>query len=1006
MGAMRDYDDQDVDFSDLSDSNQSAVDKARQSWGSAEAIRGDDGYNPSSLSDAENSSVSPELDSNEENTLSKEDSPWSNNVKGGGTHKSRNSAQQGRFSKIKSIFKKRGAVIAAGGVAAGGGGLAFMFSMSLSALAPIHITQIITEKLNFAATSLDGGSETINVARTKGVSCKTALYCRFSTVSDKQLKKMQDAGFTINDGLEVEKTAFGRTKIQKLEYTNAAGKKITINNDTASIKKAFRTNAEFRSAYKKAYSGKFASFLDTSWNKIRGVFGWSKYPKTDEGKSPDKIAEDIVDDANKVGGEGELKTGDKKVDGEVEGGAEFNENLDKTNSFFDKVKSAGSDFKTKANAKIDDIKAKADGASAAQLPCAVYQVGNALSTGVKGIKMVKLAAFGLKFISLSQKIMAGDATTEEVTYLGDSIAGVLRQQEKEEDSTSSDSDTAEKTPSEKITAAFSYFADTAKTPEKIEGFTDSQGWKAIAYGDTINKKDDYTEKFSTGLSGAIADTFYGVRGALLNGVNLLGGKKKNVDDLCDTINGVVGDVVEAILTVGTLGVGGVVKAAVDYLAGEAMGLVIGKMIENLIPILAGKVISSLMTGKEYGAAVMSGASALMGQNSIGGGGSLLTKTEAVALYQENERRIAEYGEEVRLSMSPFDPTNRHTFLGSIVSSIVPYQTQLATVSGFIPSAFSIVKNSFASILPGASAADTAGFKANMEACDDVSIKDLNIATDIYCNPYSGTPVNTLNADMETIVDTLVGSGDLNPDEDDPKKAIISGSKLSKYVKECQERGDKPVGEGDNDKGCSSNENSMVQYYAAYLNLVRVDAGMEEDFKPDSGSSSSSGSSLKGNSTINDRAIEIARPEGSSQTIETTDIMKQALKESGLDTYGEQYVIQGASCDAYVTMVMRTTVDKDFACCGVIYNQVPYLENSGKYEELKSTKIADLKPGDILTTDGGGGHIMMYVEKDGVGKMAMASYGQFTGMLFNAAGATDASEIDSLGRTFRAWRYKG
>ena len=54
MGAARDFDqDENLDFSDLSDTNQSALEKAKSRWGNAEVIRGDDGYNPSDLASAE-----------------------------------------------------------------------------------------------------------------------------------------------------------------------------------------------------------------------------------------------------------------------------------------------------------------------------------------------------------------------------------------------------------------------------------------------------------------------------------------------------------------------------------------------------------------------------------------------------------------------------------------------------------------------------------------------------------------------------------------------------------------------------------------------------------------------------------------------------------------------------------------------------------------------------------------------------------------------------------------
>ena len=50
-----DYDpnNDDRDFSDLSDDNQSSLDRARSRWGSADVIN-NDAYNPKKLADVEN----------------------------------------------------------------------------------------------------------------------------------------------------------------------------------------------------------------------------------------------------------------------------------------------------------------------------------------------------------------------------------------------------------------------------------------------------------------------------------------------------------------------------------------------------------------------------------------------------------------------------------------------------------------------------------------------------------------------------------------------------------------------------------------------------------------------------------------------------------------------------------------------------------------------------------------------------------------------------------------
>ena len=53
MGADRDFErDENLDFSDLSDSNQAKLANEQKSWGTAESIRGDDGYTRCALATA------------------------------------------------------------------------------------------------------------------------------------------------------------------------------------------------------------------------------------------------------------------------------------------------------------------------------------------------------------------------------------------------------------------------------------------------------------------------------------------------------------------------------------------------------------------------------------------------------------------------------------------------------------------------------------------------------------------------------------------------------------------------------------------------------------------------------------------------------------------------------------------------------------------------------------------------------------------------------------------
>ena len=145
----------------------------------------------------------------------------------------------------------------------------------------------------------------------------------------------------------------------------------------------------------------------------------------------------------------------------------------------------------------------------------------------------------------------------------------------------------------------------------------------------------------------------------------------------------------------------------------------------------------------------------------------------------------------------------------------------------------------------------------------------------------------------------------------------------------------------------------------------------------------------GNATISERAIELAWPENQKNkayAFEISDKQKEALSKTGLNNYGESWVQKGASCDAFVSMVMSTTVDPEYVkkCCGVA-NLTEYMRsNSNKYEKINyNGSTSNMKPGDIITAGSGGGanaHIQIYVKINGEDRVANAGWSRTTGVI--------------------------
>lgn len=870
MGAARDFDqDENLDFSDLSDTNQSALEKAKSRWGNAEVIRGDDGYNPSDLASAENSSMATSSNSGigDRETLAKDatttqSSSWQNNVRGGGTHKSRNAASKGGAkNRAMSFFKGKGAFVTTGGIIGGVGALIFAGTFNMVSLMSNHITEMITEKLNSASTSMNKRSVKVMKLKVKGVNCTAGIVCRMSRVTDRNLKNLREAGFQVE--VEKGKSILGRKKISSIKYVKA-GHEIPLDS-SSEIKSALTNNPEVREAFKRGYNGRFASFLDKKWRKLKGWFSFKKWRKNNKGKTEEEIDEDMKKTANdhskEEDAEGKSRKGDPDPeDGKVEKGDKGTSAVkDKLKSGSSKLKKGFKNAREKSIAAANTIKGVGQTISgplnAIDKICGVYALVTMGWSVAKVAKLEVFAQFGLSFLSMSSKIRSGDATQEEVTAQGNSLMGIANKKDSDEkkDSEQSDSNTS------RLKDAFAFFADSAEEKNSPgKSATDSQGWRALAYGDRVSKLDNSAKDYQVGITGALAKIMDTFTSGTLGWVVRKGCKVATITTAVVGTAVVVASLIACATTACVAEVLGSVAwgAAVGVALSLALAVLGDKAMDEISLYVAqgltGTILNDSTKGENFGNAIMSGSAALMSKNTMAGSGGVLTKSQAVAFYHETERQIAENAEEIRKTRSPFDPNTRHTFLGSIVSNMLPYSKQISSISGFLPSIIGGAQRSFAAITPGAHAANDANFIANMDTCEDKSIKDTGAATDIFCNVYTGIDMKIADKDTDQVIDELKSSGDLKEkdssgDTDDILDTIEMGPELKKYEKYCFNR-KKPIGTSEDDDDdnfgaiCNSDKNPKANMYALFLTDVRVEEGMNEEFKPDEGGGGSGSSS--------------------------------------------------------------------------------------------------------------------------------------------------------------------
>lgn len=877
MGEGKDYDNR--DFSDLSDVNQEHLNSTSSNWNSASAIRGDDGYNPHSLENSENSAISKSKNLTD-NPLSQESVPsFKNNVMGG-THKSRNIAQGG---KLKSFFKSKGAMFTAGIVAVGGSGLAGLISFITVGLIPIHVQEIITEKRNSPASSMEMRTDKVFKAKVKGINCKTGFFCRLSKASDRNIKNLEKAGFKVE--VKEGSNLFGKKTIISLTHKETGE---VINNNTKDLKRIMRTKPELRASIKQGFSGRFASFLDKIWDKIKNLFNLTKVRADNKGKDEQQLQEEANETANSQSKDTQKKpssitetdtdevdeNGNKKKNktdrSQADQGSELAEKEIKDLGKEQKGKKASSKFNSKGfSSKLNKA---LNGIGAAAVVCGLYTFGNIIYTALKSTKLQILIQFSLTFLSFASKIKAGHATPQEASMVGNSLMDIASTGGNgyDKDKDNNKEDKKEST----LFRALKYLADSSTKKDSVAA-TDSQGYKAMAYGDQIQSLNESAEPFSVGVIkdfiGGFLNVIYG------DGIKIFDTPLSTIlKSFCAIVTSVaVGLAVTAATIaatcIGTAGLGCVVTVIIKVLLSAALGIAAGKMASYFLgdlidkwvgqaaSALVGDLVNKTTIGEDYGNAVMSGAGAVMAKNTLAGGGNILNASEATEFAMENEKIIAEHAEDERRFRSPFDPTTRHTFLGSIVSSIIPYNRQLATVGGFIPAIMSTAGRSINNIVPTARAAsESASIAANSKVCTDTTITKTG-ATDIFCNVYTGINVELKDKNSDEVIKWLEDNNYLDSqkkaDKDDFNAYITNnkkGERFKKYIKWCYDRKvpigmdadeDEPKyedGKWEKGRGCNTEEEDK-KYFALFLTDVRINQGMEDGVSPSGNNGSSNGS---------------------------------------------------------------------------------------------------------------------------------------------------------------------
>ena len=149
-----------------------------------------------------------------------------------------------------------------------------------------------------------------------------------------------------------------------------------------------------------------------------------------------------------------------------------------------------------------------------------------------------------------------------------------------------------------------------------------------------------------------------------------------------------------------------------------------------------------ISGSHSGELFAKGASILGSKIATFGEGGTIGTKESIATYQKETNKLLAWEAEVeRSERSPFDTTSQDTFLGNIVHSISSY---LYTSTSFL-SFSNILKDSFASLLPGAFADTESSFQTTYGECPESSEE---FACSVYSYPQTTFDLTNLENYIE------------------------------------------------------------------------------------------------------------------------------------------------------------------------------------------------------------------------------------------------------------------
>lgn len=746
---------------------------------------------------------------------------------------------------LKGLKKRSPMVLIIGTIIGGGSIFTILFSPSTLLL---QMRNTLLDKFNDQVAAMDVRSvyilsKKIDNDITSGACGKITIRCKMKAMSNKQVKKLERAEITVNG----KSTLFGNyVKAKSFTYK---GKEY----GPTELKKAIRTDPDFRRAMMKGYNPRFAAFSDAIFEKFAQRVKVTKERNIDGTQSKEQMNEQLVDVAS--GDAGARLNANVAVEEDDNGNKHYYDissdpRKEISQQEYDEIleKSKKVDIEIQKQKEVAEIgKSSLKRSAKAVLTSTALGLG-AVDSACSGYTIIRAASFAAKYLGSLQTLRLTHSfynSTDALLALAAQPSVIEFWGDKLMNHPNADGHTA-------TDNAYRYaaFGDTNIIPTNSDI---GQGLSLAGGGINSSSSGNTTAELSEKEADRVLindETLRYVNGQTLSS-NVFGqilafigdgnATTDKIDGACKFVKSgwgqtilfgtaIVGAVVAFFSGGASLGWGIAVQTAVNI----AMGIAIATLTPKLVALAAGRLINGSENSNEMGSALVSGAGSYNDLVSQTRALPALTTEDAVE-YNELAMDVQQqYAAVDRLERSPLDPTSKNTFVGSIVASYLPYFSKLSSVGGGIVSTLGVAQSSLMSLISPVSKAVTNN-KEQYTVCQDYEYTERDLATTPFCNLRHGFDAETLAIDPEDVLDYMKPY--MNEETGEP---LSDDNDYAKYIKNCIERTVSIGGftEDNNNKGdeCiqgkgGADEQKYRMFRLAYFDQSIL-AGMDDENTPE------------------------------------------------------------------------------------------------------------------------------------------------------------------------------